>query len=158
MAVLLITHDLGVVANMADEVVVVYHGKLMERGTLEDIFDRPGHPYLQALMRAVPRMGMEPGERLTPIREMKRDTGGHLGSSTGWPDGADAAGPSASRRSGARAMLHSLYYLAIRQQKMPNCRCYGESRNSARCSTTQTVARILPRRPKRYLKNSITNA
>ncbi|HSS65696.1 MAG TPA: ABC transporter ATP-binding protein, partial [Gammaproteobacteria bacterium] len=69
MAVLLITHDLGVVANMAEEVVVVYHGKLMERGRLEDIFNRPRHPYLRALMRAVPRVGMKPGERLTPIRE-----------------------------------------------------------------------------------------
>ena len=57
MAVLLITHDLGVVANMAEEVVVIYHGKLMERGTLNDVFERPGHPYLQALMRAVPRVG-----------------------------------------------------------------------------------------------------
>ena len=78
MAVLLITHDLGVVANMADEVVVVYHGKLMESGCTADIFERPGHPYLQALMRAVPRMGMERGARLTPIREVEREAGGHF--------------------------------------------------------------------------------
>ncbi len=71
MAVLLITHDLGVVANMAEEVVVIYHGKLMERGTLEEIFIRPRHPYLKALMRAVPRVGMKTGERLTPIREVE---------------------------------------------------------------------------------------
>ncbi len=78
MAVLLITHDLGVVANMAEEVVVVYHGELMEAGTLDDIFRDPRHPYLRALMRAVPRVGMKPGERLTPVREVTPVDGGHL--------------------------------------------------------------------------------
>ena len=78
MAVLLITHDLGVVANMAEEVVVVYHGELMESGTLDDIYRDPRHPYLRALMRAVPRLGMDPGERLTPLREVARVEGGHL--------------------------------------------------------------------------------
>jgi peptide/nickel transport system ATP-binding protein len=71
MAMLMITHDLGVVANMADEVVVMYHGEVKESGTAEDIFQHPHHPYLQALLKAVPRFGMEPGERLTPIREIK---------------------------------------------------------------------------------------
>jgi peptide/nickel transport system ATP-binding protein len=71
MAMLMITHDLGVVANMADEVVVMYHGEVKESGTAEHIFTNPHHPYLQALLKAVPRFGMEPGERLTPIREIK---------------------------------------------------------------------------------------
>jgi peptide/nickel transport system ATP-binding protein len=70
MAVLLITHDLGVVANMAREVVVMYRGRVMEAGSIESIFRDPRHPYLQALMRAVPRFNMAPGERLTPIREV----------------------------------------------------------------------------------------
>jgi peptide/nickel transport system ATP-binding protein len=70
MAVLLITHDLGVVANMAAEVVVMYRGRVMEAGRVEDIFRHPRHAYLQALMRAVPRFNMAPGERLTPIREV----------------------------------------------------------------------------------------
>ena len=74
MAILLITHDLGVVASMADEIVVMYHGKVMEQGTLEDIFRNPEHPYLKALMRAIPRFDMKPGERLTPIREIKRES------------------------------------------------------------------------------------
>ena len=78
MAVLMITHDLGVVANMADEVVVMYHGKVMERGTVEDIYRDPQHPYLDALLRAVPRFDMEPGERLVPIREIKAETGPFL--------------------------------------------------------------------------------
>ncbi len=78
MAVLLITHDLGVVANMAEEVVVIYHGELMESGTVDDLFRDPRHPYLRALMRAVPRVGMPPGERLVPLREVARMDGGHL--------------------------------------------------------------------------------
>jgi peptide/nickel transport system ATP-binding protein len=74
MSVLLITHDLGVVANVADEVVVMYRGRVMEAGSKEEIFRHAQHPYLKALMRAVPRFAMEPGERLTPIREVKSQT------------------------------------------------------------------------------------
>jgi peptide/nickel transport system ATP-binding protein len=74
MALLLITHDLGVVANMAEEVVVVYHGELMEAGTLDHIFRQPSHPYLKALLKAVPRFGMLPDERLVPIREIRPKT------------------------------------------------------------------------------------
>jgi peptide/nickel transport system ATP-binding protein len=56
---------------MADEVVVMYHGQVKESGTADALFTRPQHPYLTALLKAVPRFGMEPGERLTPIREIK---------------------------------------------------------------------------------------
>lgn len=78
MAILMITHDLGVVANMAEEVVVMYHGEVMEHGSVSDIFRDPQHPYLQSLLKAVPRFNMEPGERLVPIREIKPRVGGHL--------------------------------------------------------------------------------
>ena len=71
MSVLLITHDLGVVANMADEVVVMFRGRMVESGGREDIFRHSGHDYLKALMRAVPRFDMQPGERLQPLREVK---------------------------------------------------------------------------------------
>jgi peptide/nickel transport system ATP-binding protein len=71
MSVLLITHDLGVVANVADDVVVMYRGRVMEAGSREEIFRNAQHPYLQALMRAVPRFAMGENERLTPIREVK---------------------------------------------------------------------------------------
>ncbi len=71
MAILLITHDLGVVANMADEVVVAYHGKVMEAGSVEDIFRNPQHMYLKALMSAVPHFDMKPGERLVSLRDME---------------------------------------------------------------------------------------
>ncbi len=67
MGLLLITHDMGVVANMADEVVVMYRGEVMESGTAEDIFRHPQHPYLLALMHAVPRIDADPSERLVPL-------------------------------------------------------------------------------------------
>ncbi|MFP3747254.1 ABC transporter ATP-binding protein, partial [Achromobacter sp. SIMBA_011] len=54
MSMLLITHDLGVVANSADEVAVIYQGEIMEAGTVDDIFKSPSHPYLKGLMAAVP--------------------------------------------------------------------------------------------------------
>jgi peptide/nickel transport system ATP-binding protein len=99
MALLLITHDLGVVANMAEEVVVMYHGQVMESGQLEDIFRDPRHPYLRALLAAVPRFHMEAGERLVPIREIKPAEAGRLMTrKEPWPDGADAAGPLLSVR------------------------------------------------------------
>ena len=75
MAVLMITHDLGVVANIAEEVVVMYHGEVMESGRVDEIFRKPEHPYLKALLRAVPRFTMEPGEKLVPIREIKSHGG-----------------------------------------------------------------------------------
>ncbi len=78
MAVLLITHDLGVVANVAREVVVMYHGEIMEKGSAEDIFESPGHPYLKALFRAVPHFNMTRGERLTPVREIELEMGEHF--------------------------------------------------------------------------------
>ncbi len=54
MSILLVTHDLGVVAEIADRVVVMYAGKVMERGDVFEIFESPGHPYTQALMKCIP--------------------------------------------------------------------------------------------------------
>jgi peptide/nickel transport system ATP-binding protein len=90
MAVLLITHDLGVVANVAEEIVVMYRGEVMESGTLDDIFQRAEHPYLRALLRAVPRFDMKPGERLVPIREIAAGDAPHLmAEKAEWPPGAN---------------------------------------------------------------------
>jgi len=92
MAVLLITHDLGVVANVADEIIVMYRGEIMESGTLDDIFRRAEHPYLLALLRAVPHFDMQPGERLQPIREIPPGDAPHLMAQTApWPEDATAA-------------------------------------------------------------------
>jgi peptide/nickel transport system ATP-binding protein len=75
MSILFISHDLGVVANIADEIVVLYRGRVMERGTCEELLTRPQHPYLQALLNAVPRLHTHAGQRLTSLREVRVDTG-----------------------------------------------------------------------------------
>ncbi len=93
MAILLITHDLGVVANLADEVVVLYDGKVVESGTLNDIFSNPGHAYLKSLLRAVPQLHMKPGERLVPIHAIERPVGGYFTSgarAAGWDEVSSA--------------------------------------------------------------------
>ena len=73
MAILLITHDLGVVANIAHDVAVLYRGRLVEAGPRDTVMRVPGHAYLQALLRAVPRFDMAPDERLTPIRPARAE-------------------------------------------------------------------------------------
>jgi oligopeptide/dipeptide ABC transporter ATP-binding protein len=67
MAIILITHNLGVVARMADEVAVMYAGKIVEKGSPDDIFYRSAHPYTVGLRRAMPHM--DPGVKhdLQPI-------------------------------------------------------------------------------------------
>jgi oligopeptide/dipeptide ABC transporter ATP-binding protein len=67
MAIMLITHDLGVVAEMADEVVVMYAGKVIERADVDTLFAQPHHPYTQGLLASIPRLG-EKRERLEVIR------------------------------------------------------------------------------------------
>jgi peptide/nickel transport system ATP-binding protein len=66
-AIVLITHDLGVVADMADDVVVMYGGRIVERGTIDDIYYRPEMPYTWGLLGSVPRMDVNRSERLEPI-------------------------------------------------------------------------------------------
>jgi len=67
MAIMLITHDLGVIAEMADEVVVMYGGKVMERADAMTIFERPHNPYTKGLLASIPRLG-EKRERLEVIK------------------------------------------------------------------------------------------
>ena len=66
-AIILITHDLGVVANLADRVAVMYAGKVVETGTAEEIFYRPSHPYTQALLKSLPTVDTDRGEKLVSI-------------------------------------------------------------------------------------------
>jgi len=66
MSVILITHDLGVVAEMADEVAVMYAGRVVERGTARDIFEDPQHPYTIGLLGSIPRIE-EDRDRLLSI-------------------------------------------------------------------------------------------
>jgi oligopeptide/dipeptide ABC transporter ATP-binding protein len=65
--VILITHNMGIVADVADDIAVMYMGKIVEFGSKEDIFLRPSHPYTQALLKSVPVLGNQ-GKKLEPIR------------------------------------------------------------------------------------------
>ena len=67
MAIMLITHDLGVVAKMCDRVVVMYAGRIVEQGSVTEIFNNPTHPYTKGLLKAVPRMDMERDQKLKTI-------------------------------------------------------------------------------------------
>ena len=66
MAIIMITHDLGVIADMCDEIIVMYGGKVCERGTADEIFYNPRHEYTKGLIRSIPRI-TEKHERLIPI-------------------------------------------------------------------------------------------
>ena len=66
MAVILITHDFGIVADMADDIIVMYGGGIVERGTVFDIFERPKHPYTLGLLKSLPRIDIKQ-DRLIPI-------------------------------------------------------------------------------------------
>lgn len=71
-AIILITHDLGVVANLADRVAVMYAGKIVETGTAEDIFYRPKHPYTQALLKSFPQWKPPARKSWCPLPEPRR--------------------------------------------------------------------------------------
>ncbi len=92
MAVLLITHDLGVVANLADEVAVMYHGEILEAGPLEAMFTDPRHPYLRALHNAVPHIGTG-AERLQPLRPVAYRLGRLISDRSARADDRAAQGP-----------------------------------------------------------------
>ena len=79
MALLLITHDLGVIAEVCDRVVVMYGGQIVETGTTEEILTRPEHPYTQGLLASLPGIG-DRDVRLNPIP-------GIVPSAVDWPDG-----------------------------------------------------------------------
>lgn len=72
-ALLLITHDMGVVAELADEVVVMYMGSAVESGTVEDVLRRPAHPYTKALLKSIPILGRSKVQGLEPIRGITPD-------------------------------------------------------------------------------------
>ncbi len=66
MAIIMVTHDLGVIADMCDEIIVMYGGRVCERGTAEDIFYRPCHEYTRGLLRSIPNVD-KMGQKLVPI-------------------------------------------------------------------------------------------
>ncbi len=70
---IMITHDLGVIAMMCDEVAVVYAGQIIEKGTLKQIFNTPTHPYTKGLFQALPDINDSKKKRLTPIKGLMPD-------------------------------------------------------------------------------------
>ena len=67
MSIIIITHDLGVVADMCDNIIVMYAGQILEEGTADDIFNRTKHPYTQKLLASVPSLEMSRDESLHSI-------------------------------------------------------------------------------------------
>ena len=72
-AIMMITHNMGVVAEMADEVAVMYMGNIVEYGRVEDVFTNPTHPYTKALLRSIPVLGKGKNQQLEPIRGVTPD-------------------------------------------------------------------------------------
>jgi len=66
-AIILITHDLGVVAGQADRILVMYAGQIVETGTTDEVLKKPSHPYTWGLLKSVPRLDAVKGKKLTPI-------------------------------------------------------------------------------------------
>jgi peptide/nickel transport system ATP-binding protein len=73
MAIMFITHNLGVIAEMANEIVVMYMGKQVERAKVVELFYEPKHPYTRALLKSIPKVGKKTGERLASIEGMVPD-------------------------------------------------------------------------------------
>ncbi len=70
MAIIFITHDLGVIAELCDRVLVMYGGRIIEQAEINTLFDRPGHPYTRGLLKAIPRLDKPAKEPLSTIRGM----------------------------------------------------------------------------------------
>ncbi len=73
MAIMYITHNLGVIAEMAEEVIVMYLGKVVERASIDDLFHDAKHPYTRALLRSIPKIGQKTSEKLETIKGMVPD-------------------------------------------------------------------------------------
>jgi oligopeptide transport system ATP-binding protein len=72
-AIIMITHDLGVVAEMCQRVIVMYAGQIIETAPVDELFNRPKHPYTLGLMNSVPRIGEDVKQALTPIAGLPPD-------------------------------------------------------------------------------------
>jgi len=116
MAIMLITHNLGVVAEMADDVVVMYLGRVVERGKVDDIFHDPKHPYTKALLQSIPSIESVPGVRLPTISgsiphpfNRPRGCAFHPRCASFVPGRCDAADPAVTPIGHARSVSCFLY-------------------------------------------------
>jgi oligopeptide transport system ATP-binding protein len=73
LAMIWITHDLGIIAGLADQVIVMYAGFIVERGSVDDIYEHPSHPYTLALLNSLPRVDRTNGDRLKTIPGLPPD-------------------------------------------------------------------------------------
>ena len=148
MAVLMITHDLGVVANLADEVVVLYRGRSWRAARSTTSYERPAHPYLRALLRAVPHFDMKPGERLVPVREIDHHAGRLLREDRSrWPTDAPrshargraaSARPSTSAGPGScSAAARAPAFTRRRRRELRRSRAASASASSARAAAAR---------------------
>ena len=98
MSVLFITHDMGVVAEIADRTIVMYRGEAVETGTTDDIFHRGKHPYTRALLSAVPRLGSMAGPEMAAALSRRRHRRpANAASLSRWPIPSTAARRRSSR-------------------------------------------------------------
>ncbi|MEQ8770677.1 MAG: ABC transporter ATP-binding protein [Phycisphaerales bacterium] len=109
MAIMLITHDLGVVAENADVVCVMYAGRVVEYATVEDLFDNPLHPYTRGLLASIPKIGARL-DRLVTVDEVTKDTAAFerlpvAGARAWWPWHNPPAGVLGSNRAGGASCL-----------------------------------------------------
>ena len=129
MAVIIITHDLGVVAEMSDDVAVMYGGRIVERGPTARIFAAPEHPYTWGLLRSIPRLDVPRDEELVPIPgqppslitlpggcsfhprcavRAARATAGSIRASSRWPTYRATRSPACCPRRSRRALWREL--------------------------------------------------
>ena len=113
-ALIMITHDLGVVAGLVDEVNVLYGGRVVERADRHELFSSPRHPYTHGLLESIPRLDAPPGERLTPIH-------GSVSDNIPWTNGC-AFAPRCSREIDAcREVSPVLEPLATQRDHLLRC-------------------------------------
>ncbi len=122
LAVLLITHDLGVVAEVADRVCVMYTGKIVEESTVEEIFEKPKHPYTQGLLKSVPKLSAHDIAKVSRLSTIE----GTVPSPTNLPDGCHFAPRCEHRMDICTRGTIPLYELA--NQVKVRCVLYDEKR------------------------------
>jgi oligopeptide/dipeptide ABC transporter ATP-binding protein len=135
LAVLLITHDLGVVAEVADRVAVMYTGKIVEESGVEEIFRQPKHPYTQGLLRSVPKLRVFGDEKATRLSTIQ----GTVPSPTNLPDGCHFAPRCEYRMDICTKGEIPLY--RINEEVQARCVLYDENvKNSQREKSVSAVA------------------
>jgi len=108
MSMILITHDMGIVANYADRAQVMYCGRVVESGPVRDLFDRPSHPYTRQLLACIPKLGV--------VEERMRAIPGFVPSPSSWGDGCRFAGRCELTRSDCTASRPDLREIAPHHQ------------------------------------------